>query len=118
MRSATSSTMMTSLGIFATVSLAIVSLYSSISRTSFSRKVEYLFSISSTAHCSVAMAFCALVMISSIIKCGRWLYIVNSTCLGSMSMSLNSSGEYFMISEMIMEFRHTLLPMPVAPATR
>ena len=48
--------------------------------------------------------------------CGNELYICISTTFGSTIMNLRSSGVILYRSESIMEFMHTLLPLPVEPA--
>ena len=49
-------------------------------------------------------------------KWGVPLYVVSSTILGSIMMNWTSSGVRVQSSEAMIEFTHTLLPEPVAPA--
>ena len=58
--------------------------------------------------------------VSTVTGVKRWgipLNGVNSTRLGSINKSRNSEGEFSAIKQETIVFKHTLFPLPVAPAT-
>ena len=117
-RSANSSTIITSLGILLSLLGSIWSLYSSIFLTSAPLSLVYLSSISLTAQLSMATVFGASQSISLKSMCGMPSKIVNSTCLGSTIIKRRSAGLYLYIKLTSKEFKPTLLPVPVEPAIR
>ena len=119
-RSASSSTMIIIIGSFF-FSPEITSgrlLYSSkfLARVSWNK--PNLRSISFIAQLKAFIALSASVITLGSIKCGKPLYIENSTRFGSIKINLKSSGEVLYIKLIKMPFRHTLLPEFVAPATK
>ena len=78
----------------------------------------YLRSISSINQSKATSAFLGSVIAFGISKCGKSLNTVNSTFFGSTIISRKSSGLVLYIKLKTSELRHTLLPLPVEPATK
>ena len=85
------------------------------SLTPFDAKRLYLLTISCTAQLSAPAAFFGSVT-TGINKCGIPLYPESSTIFGSTSIIFTSLGLALYNIDTIIEFMHTLLPDPVAPA--
>src|SRR5699024_9307134 len=85
------------------------------SRTLLSANIRYRRSISATAELSAPAAFLGSV-ITGISRWGMPLYSASSTTLGSIRISLTSSGPERNTRLMMMLLTHTDLPLPVLPA--
>src|SRR4030042_760697 len=55
---------------------------------------------------------------TGVARWGMLLYCVSSTLLGSIRIKRTSLGVLFISRQQIIVLRHTVLPLPVAPATR